>query len=98
MVALVKIIVQLFTDIVRVVYLQFRPTRSVQVEDLFLRRQLSLFKGRGVKPRIVDAATRISLAVLSRSFDWRGALVVVQPKTILRWQRAGWRLFWRWKC
>lgn len=24
--------------------------------------------------------------------------MVVQPKTIIRWQRAGWRLFWRWKC
>ena len=43
-------------------------------------------------------ATRISLALLSRLFDWRDALVVVQPKTIIGWQRAGWRLFWRWKC
>ena len=35
---------------------------------------------------------------MSRLFDWRDALFVVQPKTIIRWQRAGWRLFWRWKC
>jgi transposase InsO family protein len=38
------------------------------------------------------------LTVLSRLFDWRNALVVVQPKTIIRWQRAGWHLFWQWKC
>ena len=36
--------------------------------------------------------------MLSRLFDWRDALVVVQPKTIIRSQRAGVRLFWRWKC
>ena len=34
------------------------------------------------------------MAVLSRMFNWRGALVVVQPKTLIRWQRAGWLLFW----
>lgn len=89
MVALVKIIVRLFTDIVGFVFLQFRPTRSVQAENLFLRRRLALFKERGIRPRRVDPATRISLAVLSRFFDWRDALVVVQPKTNLRWQRAG---------
>ena len=98
MVALIKMVVQLMADVARYFCLQFRPTRSVQAENLFLRRQLALFKERGVKPRRVDAATRISLTVLSRLFDWRGALVVVQPKTIIRWQRAGWHLFWRWKC
>ena len=98
MAALINIIAQLLTDVVRLAVLRFRPTRSVQAENLFLRRQLALFKERGIKPRRVDAATRISLAVLGRLFDWRDALVVVQVKTFIRWQRAGWRLFWRLKC
>jgi putative transposase len=98
MAALINIIVQLLADVVRLVVLRFRPTRSIQAENLFLRRQLALFKERGIKPRRVDAATRISLAVLGRLFDWREALFVVQVKTFIRWQRAGWRLFWRWKC
>ena len=98
MAALINIIAQLLADVVRLVVLRFRPTRSVQAENLFLRRQLALFKERGIKPRRVDAATRISLAVLGRLFDWRDALFVVQVKTFIRWQRAGWRLFWRWKC
>jgi hypothetical protein len=65
---------------------------------LFLRRQLALFKERGIQPRRIDAATRISLAILARLCEWQDALFVVQPKTMIRWQRAGWRLFWRWKC
>jgi transposase InsO family protein len=39
----------------------------------------------------------VSLALLARLFDWRDALVVVRPETMIRWHRAGWRLFWRWK-
>jgi putative transposase len=50
-----------------------------------------------VQPHRVDVATRISLALLARRFDWRGALVVVQPATMIRWHRAGWRLLWRMK-
>src|ERR1700726_807067 len=97
MVALIKIAVQLLSDAAWFVILRFRPTQSIQAENLFLRRQLALFKERGIQPRRIDAATRISLAVLARLFEWRGALVVVQPKTMIRWHRAGWRLFWQWK-
>jgi hypothetical protein len=62
-----------------------------------LRRQLALYVERGVKPRRIDPATRITLALLSRFLDWRNALVVVRPETMIRWHRAGWRLFWRLK-
>ena len=93
-----KIAVQLLADAACFVILLFRPMRSVQAENLFLRRQLALYKEHGIHPRRIDAATRISLAILARLFEWRDALFVVQPKTMIRWQRAGWRLFWRWKC
>jgi hypothetical protein len=35
------------------------------------------------------------MATLSHWFDWRDALVVVQPETLIRWHRKGFRLFWR---
>jgi putative transposase len=98
MVELIKIAVRLVADAAWLAILLFRSTGAVQTENLFLRRQLALFKERGVRPRRIDAATRISLAILSRLCEWRDALFVVQPKTMIRWQRAGWRLFWRWKC
>jgi Homeodomain-like domain len=79
----------------RCLRLAFRSSQSIQAENLFLRRQLALYIERGVKPRRIDAATRIALTVLSRLFDWRDALAVVSPATLIRWHRAGWRLFWR---
>ena len=50
-----------------------------------------------MKPRRIDAATRVSLAWLSRLCDWRSCLIVVRPETVIRWHRAGWRLLWRYK-
>ena len=66
-------------------------------ENLFLRKQLALFQERRAKPRRPDAATRVTLVVLSRWLDWRARLTVVKPDTLIRWHRQGWRLFWRWK-
>lgn len=97
MVAPINIVTQVLADAARFAFLLFRSTQSIHAENLFLRRQLALYKERGVKPRRIDAATRISLAMLSRLFEWRHALVVVKPKTLIRWHRAGWRLFWGWK-
>jgi putative transposase len=97
MIVSVRIILRLLADLVGLVILSFRPRGSVEAENLFLRRQLALYEERGVKPRRVDAATRVSLALLSGLFYWRDALVVVRPETLIRWHRAGWCLFWRCK-
>ena len=97
MIVLVQIILQLLADLAGLLVLSLRPRRSIEAENLFLRRELALYIERGVNPRRVNAATRASLAFLSRLFDWRDALVVVRPETMIRWHRAGWRLFWRCK-
>ena len=75
MVALIKIAVQLLADATCFAVLLLRPMQSVQAENLFLRRQLALYKERGIQPRRIDAATRISLAILARLFEWRDAAV-----------------------
>src|ERR1700732_463738 len=86
---------RLVSDLFSLLALTARPRRSIEAENLVLRRQLALFKERGVKPRRIEPATRLSLAWLSRLCDWRSCVIVVRPKTIVRWHRAGWRLFWR---
>ena len=48
-------------------------------------------------PRRANDSTRWMMAFVSRLFDWRNALVIVKPDTLLRWHRRGFRLFWRWK-
>src|SRR6202142_3548877 len=95
--ALFQIVLQLLTDLAGIVPLAVRRHGSLAAEILMLRRQLALYVERGVKPRRIDFATRVTLTLLSRFFNWRDALVVVRPETMIRWHRAGWRLFWRLK-
>ena len=74
-----------------------RSRSSLVAENLFLRKQLAIYKERGKKPGRIDSASRFTLVALSRIFDWKDALAVVQPKTLIRWHREGFRMFWRWK-
>jgi hypothetical protein len=97
MIALLRIVFRLLVDLVGLIALASRPQQATVAENLVLRRQLALFKERRIKPRRIDAATRISLAFLSRLCDWRAFLTIVRPETVIRWHRAGWRLFWRHK-
>jgi len=83
MVTFAGIALRLIEDAVRWLVPLFRSTEAVRAENLFLRRQLALFIDRGVRPRRVDAATRVSLVLLAKLFEWRGALMVVQPMGII---------------
>jgi len=96
-VALLEVAGKVLTDVLRLAVLALRPTRVVAAENLFLRRQLAMYVERGVKLRRPDVATRVSLALLSRLFDWRTSLIVVRPEPLIRWHRAGFRLLWRLK-
>ena len=74
-----------------------RPSVSLAAENFFLRKQLAMYQERKVKPRRATNASRIALVWLGLWFDWRQALMVVQPKTFIRWHRQVFRLLWRWK-
>jgi transposase InsO family protein len=92
-----RAIVEVLVDLARLVGLFLRPAGAIRTENLVLRKQLAGYIERGIKPRRLDHAGRVSLAVLSRLFSWRDAIVIVRPSTVVRWHRQGWRIFWRWK-
>jgi transposase InsO family protein len=77
----------------------FRSWAALQAEVFALRHQLLVLErqlaGRRVQLRSSD---RLLWAWLSKLWPgWRQALVLVQPETVLRWHRQGFRLYWRWK-
>ena len=88
---------QVLVDCCRFLLLNLRCRSSLAAENLFLRKQLALFQEREVKPRRTTDSTRVLMVFLGRFFDWRSALVIVKPDTLLRWHRNGFRLFWRCK-
>jgi hypothetical protein len=54
--AIARIVLRLLADVVAVAVLALSSQRSLEAENLALRRRLRLFKERGVKPRCIDAA------------------------------------------
>ena len=93
-----RIVDGLASDIFRLELSFLRSSKAIRAGNLELRRQLGKYVERGVKPRKVDAQNRVGLALFTRLFDGRYAVVLVRPTTIIRWNRPGWRLFWRDKC
>ena len=85
----------LLIDAARFLVLYLRP--ALAAENLFLRKQLAQYQERQVKPKRTNDATRLALVWISRFFDWRAALVMVKPATLICWHRQGFRLLWRWK-
>src|SRR5437660_11224068 len=75
----------------------WRGRAALAAENLFLRKQLALFREREKKARSTTPADRFVFSKLARWFDWRGALMIVKPATLIGWHRSAFRLFWRWK-
>ena len=75
-----------------------RSRASLHVEVLALRHQLLVLqRSRPRRLRLVKA-DRWLWVWLSRSWtDWRAALVIVKPETVIAWHRQGFRLLWTWK-
>jgi putative transposase len=88
---------RVLVDLVELVRLGTRSRSALAAENLFLRKQLALYQERNARPHQAEDSARWLMALLSRLFDWRSALVVVKPDTLIRWHRRGFRLFWRWK-
>ena len=71
-----------------------RSRGDLLLEVLALRQQLAAFKVRG-KPPHIRAADRAFWVLLRRLWSrWADVLVIVKPDTVVRWHRAGFRLYW----
>jgi hypothetical protein len=94
MVHLTSTLLTLLVDGVHVLWLCLRPSAELAAENLLLRKQLPCYQERQGKPRRATNVTRFALVGLSRWFNWRQALAIVQPATFLRWHRQGFWLFY----
>src|SRR5436853_155754 len=75
-----------------------RSRAALQLENLALRHQIGVLQRSARRRPKLTSRDRLSWMCLSRLWsDWRSALAIVQPETVLAWHRAGFRLFWTWK-
>jgi hypothetical protein len=91
MLDLCRIIFGIILDLVR-------PRVALEAEILVLRQQIIVLR-RGSPSRVpFRAINRIVLGWVCQLFPrTREALAIVRPDTVIRWHRAGFRCYWRWK-
>jgi putative transposase len=74
----------------------FCSRRDLLLENLALRQQLAVLKERRPRPRF-STSDRLFWATLCRLWSkWQRALILVQPETVVRWHRAGFKMYWNW--
>ena len=75
-----------------------RSRASLVAEILVLRHQLNIQRRHLPKRQSFGAVDRLIFAALYRLDPTvLNALAILKPETVLRWHRAGFRLYWRWK-
>lgn len=77
----------------------FRTRAALQAEILALRHQLLVLQRSQRSCRLsISVTDRLFWVWLSRVWtDWRSALLIVKPETVIAWHRKGFRFYWSWK-
>ena len=87
----------MFFIILRTIISALRSHRALTLENLALRHQLAVLQRNAKRPRLTNR-DRTLWIILSRLWaDWRKPLMLVQPETVIRWHKKGFRLYWKWK-
>ena len=61
--------------------------RAIALENVALRQQFSIFRRTVMRPHF-RTSDRVFWVLLAKAWqDWRTALIVVQPDTVVRWRR-----------
>jgi len=76
----------------------FKSSAQLRLENIALRQQLVVLRRSAPKRLRLTSGDRIFWVWLHHVWsDWKSALMIVKPETVVRWHRKGFRLFWRWK-
>lgn len=76
----------------------FKSPARLPAEILILRHQLAgLHRTASKRPKLTAADRLFFVCTLRLSPAVRGAIQMIQPETVLRWHRLGFRAYWRWK-
>jgi hypothetical protein len=89
---MLRLINLFFGALLRMLY----SRRDLFLENLALRQQLALLRSRHPRPRFSVQDKLFWVAAVRWWSGWKRVLVVVTPETVVRWHRAGFRLYWTW--
>jgi transposase InsO family protein len=78
--------------------LAFKSRIALQTENALLRHQVDILRRRAPKRVQISRADRMIIKLFLRLWPRSARFIsIVHPKTVVRWHREGFRLYWRWK-
>jgi hypothetical protein len=86
-----------FNVLAAVLSANFQSRVALHLENLALRRRLGVMQPSVKRPRLTSPDRLLWVCLCEIWTDWRSALVIVKPQTVIAWHRKGFRLFWTWK-
>ena len=76
----------------------FNTSVELRLENIALRHQVGVLRRSAPNRLKLSPADRILWVWLRRVWtDWKSALLIVKPETVIAWHRKGFRLYWTWK-
>ena len=78
---------------INLLQLAVKERTQLVLENIALRHQLAVYKRSIKRPIIKDGDRIFWLTVMRMLKEWREALVFVQPETLIRWHRSGFRFY-----
>jgi putative transposase len=72
-----------------------RSKTELMLENALLRQQVIVLERQVKRPQLSWRDRGIMVLLASRLRNWKSALIIVQPDTLLRWHRDIFRLVWR---
>src|SRR5438034_8067049 len=70
--------------------------KQIALENAALRQQLTIFKRTQPRPKLRHHDRVFWIVLMKIWKQWRTGLVIVQPATVVSWQRRRFRQYW-WK-
>jgi hypothetical protein len=73
-----------------------RSRRDLMLENLALRQQLAVLQQKHPLPRLAPSDKLLWVILRWLWPGWQRALILVQPETVVRWHKVGFKLYWKW--
>ena len=88
---------ELLLSVLAAVRVFFRGRAEASLEVLALRQQVAVLKRKRPRPTLTRLDRVFWITLWHLWPRWADVLLIVKPETVVRWHRAGFRLYWRWR-
>ena len=85
---------ELARTVARSVVSAIQGRRNLALENLALRHQIAVLQRRSKKPHLKGSDRVLWMALRRLWPEWKSGLYIVQPATVVKWHRAGFKRCW----